>query len=124
MVKEYPETHLRPEVKNTANAALIFAKRAIVRSFFQLYYRISFKLSPESAASAHSCAKFASRPNVQCGCQRTDRVARNSELLSDITWAYFVLSSTGIYNKHGNFGSKPIYARKCGQTECRLSSVC
>jgi len=110
-----------PWSKSTDNAALIFAKRAIVRSFFQLHYRISLKLSPESAASAHNSAKFASRPYVQFGCQRIDRVARNSEILSGITWAYFVLSSTGIYNKYGNCGSKPIFACKSSLRAVKLN---
>ena len=91
MMQEYPEIHLRPEVKSTDNAAQIFAKRAIIRSFFQLHYQISLKLSPKSAASAHNSAKFASRPNVECGCQWTDI---HCTILCGITWAHFVLSST------------------------------
>ena len=79
-MNEYPEIHLRPEVKITAFVAPIFAKRAIVRRFF-FRYNIEFQLKflSNHLESAHNGAKFASRPTVQCGCQLTDRFARNSE---------------------------------------------
>ena len=44
MLKEYPEIHLNTEVKSVAFAAPIFAKRAIIRSFFRLHHRISIKI--------------------------------------------------------------------------------
>jgi hypothetical protein len=62
-MNEYPEIHLRPEVKITAFVAPIFAKRAIVRRFF-FRYNIEFQLKflSNHLESAHNGANLLLAP--------------------------------------------------------------